>query len=342
MKLKEQLRRKIKVQGKSRETFKTYWHWCENFIRFSYRRLGDWELAHPEKLCESDVELWLTDLAVNQHVAKNSQNLALQSVCYLYRHVLGRPLVDVSAIRAKRPQQVRDVISIEEVGRLFSELEGASLLVAQIMYASGLRIGKALSLRVKDISFERCQLNVKTAKGDKGRYTSFPEVLHPAVKRQIESMRVLHRMDLEQNPNGVSLPDAFRRKSPRAASEFRWYYLFCSDTLSRDDDGVLCRHHRHSDHIARQIKAAADRAEIDKRVTSHVLRHSYATHAHEMGVPIRTLQVLLGHSSVETTEIYVHADKNLATASKSPIEALAEQLANPVARKRPALRVFAG
>jgi hypothetical protein len=137
-----------------------------------------------------------------------------------------------------------------------------------------------------------------------------------------ESVKVIWRHDQTDNPNGVSLPDSYRKKAPNAARELRWYWLFPSENLSRGEEGLLCRHHRHQDHIAATIKAAADKAGIITRVTSHVLRHSYATHAHEQGVSVRTLMELLGHESIETTEIYLHADKNGATAAQSPLTQL--------------------
>jgi integrase len=145
-----------------------------------------------------------------------------------------------------------------------------------------------------------------------------------------------------RNPNGVSLPDNFRSKSPRSATKWRWQYLFPAAGLSQVEGGPRCRHHRLRDGFTDAIREAADRAEIEQRVTSHILRHSYATHAHEMGVSMRTLQVLLGHSDIRTTEIYVHASKDGATASRSPIEALAHVLANPPSKPKSNLRLHAG
>lgn len=334
MKLKEQMRLKIRAQGKSRQTFKTYWYWCEKFLRYVKKLNGEWR--HPSQLGKTDVEDWLSYLANHERVSNQTQNLALQSVCYLYRHLLNSPLESVSAIRSKLPQRERDVLDVSEVHALLAELQGVPLLVSQLIYGCGLRIGDALSLRIKDISFGRCQLHIYDGKGLKDRYTAFPEVLHESVKNQIEYTKRLHARDAKANPNGVSLPNAWRKKSPRSANELRWHYLFCSENLSRDDYGILCRHHRHASHIAREIKEAANRAGIHKRVTSHVLRHCYATHCNEQGVDIRTLQVLLGHSDIRTTEIYVHCNQHRATSAKSPLESL---LRNPPVRK-PEVRLY--
>jgi integron integrase len=325
MQLKEELRRKIKAQGKSPKTWETYWHYCEDFIKWLRdQNGGTW--VHPKDVGRDEIEGWLSWLANHKHVSKNSQNTALQALLYLYRELFGVSIEGVNAMRAKRPVHTREVLSVEDVAKLFNEMEGVELLAAQLMYGCGLRISDAVGLRLKDLNFERCQLSIKAGKGDKWRYTSFPEVIHDAVKKQIESVKVIWRWDRDHNPGGVSLPDAYRRKAPRAANELRWYWLFPGENLSRGEEGVTCRHHRHQDHIARRIKEAADRAGILTRVTSHVLRHSYATHAHEQGVSARTLMQLLGHESIETTEIYLHADKRGATAARSPLESL---LANP-------------
>jgi integron integrase len=340
---REDMRERIRLQGKSRETFKTYWYWCDKYWNFIEQRKpsAGWESA------EQAATAWLSSL----RVAAKTQDLALQSICYLYREVKNRPLVGVSAVRSKIPQRVRDVLDESEVARLFTELRGVNLMVALLIYAAGLRIGDAISLRVKDLSFERCQVHVYDGKGMKDRHCQFPEVLHEVIRRQLDSSKVLWEWDKENNPNGVSLPGAFDRKSPRAANEWKWYYLFPSDHLSRDDEGRLKRHHRDASNVSREIKAASERAGIDKRITSHNLRHSYATHSIEHGVPIHTLQMLLGHTDIRTTEGYLHASKEGATAAKSPISALAGLLANPkiaIERRKdneqepPELRIFAG
>lgn len=332
MKLQEQMRQKIKLQGKSVNTFETYWKYCAEFIKHLNRNRPVKELwKHPKDAGRVEIEAWLTSLAVG-NCAKNTQNTALQAVLYLYREVLGIKIENVSAMRAKRPQHTREVMSIEEVSQLFDELRGIDLLAAQLMYGCGLRISDVVGLRLKDIWFDRKQLSIKAGKGDKWRFTCFPEVLHDSVRHQIESVRGLWKQDQSQNPNGVALPDNFRKKSASSANDLRWYWLFPSESLSRGEDGVLCRWHRHEDHIARQISLASKRAGIMTRVTSHVLRHSYATHAHEQGVPMRTLMELLGHVDIRTTEIYVHADQHSATAAKSPLENL---LRKPVEQRQP-------
>lgn len=353
MQIKQQMLHRIRATGRSEATFTTYWHWCEQYLRFVRQTTGSWK--HPSECGRAEVEAWLSSLANGQEwVSKNTQNLALQSVCYLYREVLGQPLENVNALRSKRPDNVREVVDQSELVRLFAELRGVGLLAAQLMYGCGLRIGDVVKLRVKDISFERSQIHIHSGKGDKSRYVGFPSCLHEPVRTQIESMRVLHADDVRQGLNGVSLPDGYGRKCKSAHLEFAWWYLFGSDTYSKcPRSGSLYRHHRDTSHIGRSIKEAVRRAGIDKRITSHCLRHSWATHSNEMGVDIRTIQVLLGHTDIRTTEIYVHANKDKATAAASPIERiateqpnktpLADLLRTPPTRpsdQRPALKIF--
>jgi integron integrase len=321
MTLEIEMQRKIKQQGKSTKTFETYWTWCLKYIRYlKDKNKGQW--MHPKDCGRQEIESWLSYLANDEHVAKNTQNVAFQSVLYLYKHVLGIEIQNVHALRSKRTRVVHDVLSVQEVASLFTHLDGVALLAAKLMYGGGLRIGDMIALRLKDISFEREQICVKTAKGDKWRYVQFPKCVHHLVKRQIESVKVIHKYDERDNPNGVSLPDSYRKKSPSAARSLAWYWLFPGDNLSKGHEGILCRHHRHQDHVARKIKEAAERAQIIKRVTSHILRHSYATHLHESGTSIRSLMDLLGHESMETTAIYLHSSKLGATSVQSPLESL--------------------
>jgi len=334
MKLEQQLRERIRMQGKARSTYETYWHWCERFLRFSRDHYAQW--MHPSKLDERDVERWLSYLANHEHVSENTQNVALQSVCYLYRELLKRPLEGVAAIRAKRPSRIREILDQSELLAVFDQLDGPALLAALLMYGCGLRIGDAANLRIKDLSFERRQIQVMESKGNKQRYVGFPEILHEKTRQQVEIVRKMHAYDVREKLNGVSLPNAYGRKCPSAHLSFAWYYLFSAPDYSRcPDTGKLYRHHRDKGHLARTIKQASQRAGIDKRITSHSLRHSWATHSNEGGVDIRTLQVLLGHSDIRTTEIYVHANQDRATASKSPLETL---LANPSLAQRQSQR----
>lgn len=326
MKIEQQLRETIRMQGLSDKTFDAYWHWVKEFLLFARQKRGQW--VHPSELRERQVEIWLKHLANDLDVSANTQNQAFSSLCYLYRHVIKQPLEGVSAMRAKRPDRIRDVLDQSEIVELFDQLKGKALLAARLMYASSFRIGEIGQIRIKDLSFERKQIVIRGGKGQKDRAVGFPTVVHDAVRAQIESIKLLWRSDVADGRNGVSLPNRFGVKSPSSHKDFAWYYLFSSDHESKcPHTGRLLRHHQDMGHVARQIKNAASRCGFSKRVTSHCLRHSFATHSLENNVPIHVVQKLMGHTSIETTEGYLHVTKDGATSAKSPLESL---LASPV------------
>lgn len=328
--LEEQLRQMIRVQGKADETADAYWGWVRKFLLFAREKRGQW--VHPKELRERQVEIFLKHLANVEDVSANTQNQAFSALCYLYRHVLKQPLENVSALRAKRPNRVRDVLDQSELVELFGQLRGQALLAARMMYASSFRIGEIGEIRIKDISFERQQIVIRGGKGQKDRLVGFKPILHDDVRRQIESAKVLWKCDVAEGRNGVSLPNRFGDKSPSSHRQFAWYYLFSSDNESKcPRTGRLFRHHQDMGNVARQIKLAAERCGFAKRVTSHCLRHSFATHSIESGVPIHVVQRIMGHADIRTTEGYLHMAKDGVTAAKSPLE---ELLRNPPAARK--------
>jgi integron integrase len=340
------LRARLAEQHKSYKTANSYARWWNQYMQYcKAKKIG------KETKAEDAVQRFLTSLAMGRGVSANTQNQAFSALCYVYREVLARPLVNVSALRAKRPDAIRDVLDGSELLKLFEHLHGAALLAARMMYASSFRIGEVVAVRIKDISFERRQIVIRRGKGAKDRLVPFPDILHEAVSRQIEVARTIWQRDIDENLNGVSLPDAFGRKSSSAHKQFAWYYLFCSDTYSKHPiTGQLLRHHRDADHLGRQIHNAAIAAEIHKRITSHCLRHSFGTHFVENGGSVHVLQKLMGHASIETTEGYLHASKHALTNVVSPLTKLESRepplesmLANPKPKQEPfTLRVFAG
>jgi integron integrase len=346
--LEQQLRDMVRVQNKSDDTAEAYWGWVKKYLLFARDKRGKW--VHPSELRERQFEIWLKHLAVKENVSANTQNQAFSAICYLYKHVLKAPLENVSAFRAKRPDAIRDVLDQSELIELFANLRGQALLAARMMYASSFRIGEIGDVRIKDIYFERKQIMIRSGKGQKGREVSFPEILHDDVRRQIESMKVLWKSDVTEGRNGVSLPNRFGIKSPSSHRDFAWYYLFSADNESKcPHTGKLYRHHQDTGHIARQIKLAAQRCGFSKRVTSHCLRHSFATHSIENGVPIHIVQKIMGHTDIRTTERYLHLAKDGVTSAKSPIESIAaqkppleEMLRNPSQQFKPQFKVFAG
>lgn len=344
--LETALRRMIHAQGKADSTADCYWEWVEKYIKWASARRKKW--MHPRDMGRVEVEQYLSSLANDRRISSTSQNQAFSALCYLYRWIIRVPIENCSALRSKVPDGVREVVDESELIKLFDELSGIPLLCASMMYGSNFRIGELGKLRIKDLSFQRKQILIHGAKGKKDRIVPFPELLYYEARRQIESMRVLWKHDCEDGLNGVSLPDAFGRKSPRAHNEFAWYYLFCADDYSKcPHTGKLYRHHRDMDNVARQIKNAAIRAGLEKRITSHCLRHSYATHSLEQGVPIHVVQKLMGHARMETTETYAHVRKDGITAATNPLvtllgsKAIAAEPRN-VPEEKPTLRLFVG
>jgi integron integrase len=332
--LETALRETIRTQGNSDNTADCYWEWIEKYLRWHAKRASRW--IDPKEMGKMEVEAYLTWLANEQRVSASTQNQAFSALCFLYRWIIKKPLEDVSALRSKIGSRVREVVDESELVAMFAELSGVALLCARMMYASNFRIGELGKLRMKDISFARQQITIHAAKGKKDRIVQFPPILHDAVRRQMESIRVLWKHDLEDGRNGVSLPDAFGRKSPNSHTEFAWYYLFSADQYSKcPHTGRLLRHHRDMDNIGRQIKNSAIKSGCSKRITSHCLRHSYATHSLENGVPVHVVQQLMGHSSLEVTQTYLHVTKTGITSAESPLSKL-ERDAERAEETRPA------
>ena len=317
--LKDDLWEACRKLNYSRETAKTYWGWSESFLRWAKDRASEW--VHPSKLHTADVEEYLTHLAVDGNVAASTQTQALNALNFLYRHVLDRPLGNLDAVRAKRPKRLPVVLSVDEVQRLLAEMVPPWSTIAAVMYGGGLRVGKAVNIRIKDVDFDRGQIVLREAKGDKDRYTLLPDSVVPALREQIAIVEEYHRKDVRDGCARVELPGAFNRKSRHASSDLLWYFVFASPRRSRSPDtGLIGRHHLHKGAAASAIKQAARAAGIKKRVTSHALRHSFATHLLEAGYSIETVRDLMGHKDIRTTSVYLHCVTPAVTRTVSPLD----------------------
>ena len=311
----------IRRKGYSPNTAKTYRHWCEQFLLWLKAKNGRW--VHPRGSGREGVEEWLTELAVVRNVSPTSQNVALQAVLFLFREVIRQPLAGVDALRARRPQRMPSVLSVPEVSALFAHLKGQNRLVAQLLYGAGLRIGEAVSLRLKDLDFDQRQIVVRAAKGAKDRVCQMPKRLIAELRRQVESATKFHRQDSAAGVCRVAVPYSFGRKCPAAESSLAWFWLFPSHKLSTCPESKrVGRHHVDESNFGRSLRVAAVRAKILKRVTPHCLRHSFATHSLNQGVDIRSLQKLMGHNDVRTTMIYTHVDAAGASSETSPLDRL--------------------
>jgi integron integrase len=290
LKLMDQVREVLRVKHYAIRTEQAYCDWIRRYVCFHTMRCREDLFPGTDK-----VELFLSDLAVNGHVAASTQNQAFNALLFLYGQVLHQPFENVQAVRADRPVRVPTVLTPEEVKRVLAGMTGIPQLVARLLYGSGLRLLEALRLRVQDLDFEMKQLTVRDGKGAKDRYTVLPESLIPALRQHLDWVQLRHQQDLAEGCGSVYLPGGLERKYPNAAREWRWQYVFPARDRSTDPrSGAVRRHHLDEATIQKAIHAAVRLAGITKRASPHTLRHSFATHALQRGADIRTIQELLG------------------------------------------------
>ena len=313
--LLEQVSARMRLKHYSRRTEQAYLYWIGRYIRA-------WLPRHPRDLDGAAVEAFLTGLATRDRVAASTQNQALSALLFLYREVLGVELAWMeNVVRAKRPQRLPVVLSRAQVGRLLERLAGREALMAGLLYGSGLRLMECVRLRLKDVDLERNELTVRNGKGGKDRMTVLPAALREDLVRQRAEVRRLHARDMACGLGRVHLPHALARKYPNAAAEPGWQYLFPATRISLDPrDGVRRRHHIDEKVLQSAVRRAAQEAGIDKPVTPHTLRHCFATHLLEAGADIRTVQELLGHKDVATTQIYTHVLNRGTHGVLSPLD----------------------
>lgn len=314
-KLLDRVREAVRLRHFSIRTEQAYLSWVKRFVRFHGMR-------HPAQLDAADVVAFLSHLAVDQKVAASTQNQALAALLFLYRHVLDIELPQLEGVvRAKRPTRLPTVFSHAEVRAVLDELTGVHALAAGLLYGSGLRLLEALRLRIKDVDFDAGEILVRDGKGQKDRHTVLPAQLTPQLREHLERVRRQHQRDLDDGAGTVYLPYAFERKSPGAARSWIWQYVFPAPRASVDPrSGALRRHHLSESALQKAVKEAIARTGITKRGSCHTLRHSFATHLLEAGYDIRTVQELLGHKDVRTTQMYTHVLNRGGLAVYSPLD----------------------
>lgn len=314
-KLLDQLRDLLRTRHYSIRTETAYIAWVQRYIKFHGCR-------HPAELGAPELEAFLTHLAVKRDVAAATQNQAASAILFLYREVLGLRLPWLEGVtRAKRPQRLPVVLTPEEVAAVLDALEGTLALMGRLVYGSGLRLMECVRLRVKDVDFRRGEILVREAKGNKDRVTMLPQRLIEPLQHHLKRVKLLHEEDVMAGHGRVWLPHALAAKKPGAPLEWGWQYVFPSARLSVDPrSGVVRRHHVDEKALQRAIKRALAKAGIVKPATTHTLRHSFATHLLERGHDIRTIQELLGHADVSTTQIYTHVLNRGGLAVRSPLD----------------------
>lgn len=313
--LLEQVRAVARLKQLSLRTEESYVQAIRRFILFHDKR-------HPAALGVAEIQAYLTYLAVEQRLAGSTLNVALSAILFLYREVLHIELPPLETIpRSQRAPRVPVVFTRVEVGRVLDQMHGVHQLMAQLLYGSGLRLMECVRLRVKDLDFAYHQLTVRDGKGEKDRVTILPQRLVAPLDAQLRASHHLHTADLELGYGAVYLPHALERKYPKAATDWRWQYVFPAEQRTTDPRSErLARHHISEDSLQRAVKRAIQRAGITKAASCHTFRHSFATHLLEDGYDIRTVQELLGHADVRTTMIYTHVLNRGGKGVRSPLD----------------------
>jgi len=314
-KLLDQVSDALRTKHYSYRTEQTYLDWIKRYILFHHKR-------HPNEMGANEIRAFLTHLAVERKVAASTQNQALSAILFLYRIVLQKEITlppDIS--HASRPKRLPTVLSHQEAMTVINQMRGIPRLMTKILYGSGLRLTECLRLRVKDIDFENHQIIIRGGKGDNDRLTILPDSVAAEIKHILQDVKALHDKDLREGYGETALPNALGVKYPNAGKEWTWQYIFPASQRSTDPaSGIIRRHHLDETVLQKAIRRAAQLTKIDKPVSPHVFRHSFATQLLQNGYDIRTIQELLGHKDVKTTMIYTHVLQRGGLAVKSPLD----------------------
>jgi integron integrase len=314
--LVEAVKTEVRSRHYSYRTETSYLDWVRRFIAFH-------DYADPRGVdASAAVKTYLDYLAVEREVAASTQNQALNALVFFYGQVLRNPLGEMGEFsRAKRPRRLPEVMTRDEVQRLLSKMSGITGLMAGLMYGSGMRLMECVRLRVKDIDFAQHQVMVRDGKGQKDRVTMLPERFAAPLQEHLARVKAIYTQDLAQGTADVYVWPAMARKYPNMGKEWIWQYVFPAKSLSVDPrSGRVRRHHINENLLQNAVKEATMQAAINKRVSCHTLRHSFATHLLEAGYDIRTVQELLGHANVVTTMIYTHVLNRPGLSVKSPAD----------------------
>ncbi len=315
--LLDQVRERIRYLHYSQATEKAYLFWLRAFIRWS-------GLRHPRNMGKPEVEAFLSMLANERHVSASTHKQALSAILFLYREVLGQELAWLHEIgRPAQTKRIPSVLTKEEIASVLACMEGEEQLLAKLLYGTGMRLMEGLSLRVKDVDFDRRTVVVREGKGGKDRVVMLPRSIEAGLRAQLARSRALWDADRRAGVAGVFMPHGLEKKYPRAGESWAWHWVFPAGNHSTDPrTGVIQRHHTYEERLGRALKKAVSAAGIAKHVSVHTLRHSFATHLLQAGTDIRTVQELLGHSDVSTTMIYTHVLKVAAGRTASPLDML--------------------
>jgi integron integrase len=316
---RDRLRTELRMRNRSYSTEKSYLYWLQRFSQFV-------RYKNSTALTEQDLRSFLEHLAVYKKISAATQTQAFNALLFFYRHVLGIDTPDIrNVVRSKHKPHIPTVLTCGEVRAVISALNGVYRLMASLIYGTGLRLRECLNLRIKDIDFERNSIVVRSGKGDKDRETLLPEGLIKPLQEQMRRVRSRFEEDRRNGIAGVSIPAALRRKYPKSPESWKWFWVFPSPKLSIDPaEKIVRRHHIYHSSLQKAFHKAVQAAGLTKNASVHTLRHSFATHLIEHGYDIRTVQELLGHSSLQTTMIYTHVARKNKLGVESPFDRLAD------------------
>jgi integron integrase len=322
-KLLDVVRDVLRTKNYSYRTEQTYVDWIKRYILFHQKR-------HPKDMGAEEIQAFITHLATERKVAASTQNQALSALLFLYRIVLQKETnLPPVLVRASRPKILPIVLTHAEALAVINKMRGTSRLMTKILYGSGLRLMECLRLRVKDIDFGNHQIIVRAGKacpepaegGEDDRFTILPDSIVGELQTHLQDVKALHDKDLREGYGEATLPYALDVKYPNAGREWAWQFIFPASQRSVDPlTGVTCRHHLDESVLQKAIRQAAKLAKIDKPVSPHTFRHSFATQLLQNGYDIRTIQELLGHKDVKTTMIYTHVLQRGGLAVRSPLD----------------------
>lgn len=314
--LLDEVRRLCRLKRMSRRTEQAYLFWIRRYIHYHQRR-------HPREVGVAGITRFINDLVMQRMVAASTQGQALCALLFLYRVVLSIEVPRLDLLRPAHPEKrIPAVLSMDEVRAVLAGMQGTARLMAELMYGTGLRVGEAMALRVQDVDFGQRRISVRNGKGGKDRSALLPERLSGPLQRHLLRVLALHRDDLSRGAGHAPLPGALHRKYPGASQQPGWQFVFPS-AVQRPcpETGRLLRWHASDSNVQRAFRRAALAAGIERHVSVHALRHSFATHLLDAGTDIRRIQLLLGHRSLMTTMVYTHVQRPVQ-GTVSPLDRL--------------------
>jgi integron integrase len=315
--LEDEFIRIVRLKHLSLKTEKSYLSWILRFKSYIQSKP-----CHA--VSEQDLKNFLSFLAVERKVSAATQRLAFNALLFLYRNILAVTINELgTVVPARIPRRLPVVLTSDELKKIFAGLNGTCRTMAALIYGGGLRLQECLSLRVKDVDFERGCLSIRAGKGGKDRETVLPESLVAELRQHLAGVKDLYDRDRRKGLPGVSLPGALENKYTSASKEWGWFWVFPSASLAIDPrTRAVLRYHVYPTTLQKAFRDAVRASGVTKRASVHTLRHSFATHLIEKGYDIRTIQELLGHSDVSTTMIYTHVATRNKLGVTSPADSL--------------------